>query len=303
MESPPLHPEALEIRGPSWQKNLCRSLARDPTATLELTDDTPTCYGGSSSASPFLLQVPPPLPSSCLRVSIRHRLEKNTARLTRTRTPRIIMTWNKSLAVGGSGSDDTGLARLRELGYKQELKRDLSYVPPLVSLLRFVPRSFHAACLVSSSPDRHEQGAIQLRLLLLHHLRAHGGHHALQHGAPLRRPGHHDLRLVRRRRLHHGRRALHGRDLLLLPDLRRPLLLERATLRQAMGALRVLDHRMVCASMSRNHPSSSSRSWNGWLVCRFVLFCPRKTRFQCQEKKDPFPDLCITKRTRGDYWD
>ncbi|GJM93960.1 hypothetical protein PR202_ga10563 [Eleusine coracana subsp. coracana] len=37
------------------------------------------------------------------------------------------MTWNKSSAVDvGGGSDDTGLARLRELGYKQELKRDLS---------------------------------------------------------------------------------------------------------------------------------------------------------------------------------
>ncbi|GJN18433.1 hypothetical protein PR202_gb05596 [Eleusine coracana subsp. coracana] len=44
------------------------------------------------------------------------------------------MTWNKSSADDGAvavdvagGSDDTGLARLRELGYKQELKRDLSY--------------------------------------------------------------------------------------------------------------------------------------------------------------------------------
>ncbi|WVZ69778.1 hypothetical protein U9M48_018512 [Paspalum notatum var. saurae] len=36
------------------------------------------------------------------------------------------MTWNKSPADGGGGGDDTGLARLRELGYKQELKRDLS---------------------------------------------------------------------------------------------------------------------------------------------------------------------------------
>jgi hypothetical protein len=44
------------------------------------------------------------------------------------------MTWNRSPAGGGSAvtvdhSDDTGLARLRELGYRQELKRDLSYVP------------------------------------------------------------------------------------------------------------------------------------------------------------------------------
>jgi hypothetical protein len=52
------------------------------------------------------------------------------------------MTWNRSAADGGGSSagttaavavaaaagDDTGLARLRELGYKQELKRDLSYV-------------------------------------------------------------------------------------------------------------------------------------------------------------------------------
>lgn len=48
------------------------------------------------------------------------------------------MTWNRSAADGGGSSagttaavavaagDDTGLARLRELGYKQELKRDLS---------------------------------------------------------------------------------------------------------------------------------------------------------------------------------
>ncbi|AQK96463.1 Amino-acid permease BAT1 [Zea mays] len=41
------------------------------------------------------------------------------------------MTWNRSPAGGGSAvtvdhSDDTGLARLRELGYRQELKRDLS---------------------------------------------------------------------------------------------------------------------------------------------------------------------------------
>ncbi|XP_062204682.1 amino-acid permease BAT1 homolog isoform X3 [Phragmites australis] len=43
------------------------------------------------------------------------------------------MTWNKSPADGGAGAaasavdgSDTGLARLRELGYKQELKRDLS---------------------------------------------------------------------------------------------------------------------------------------------------------------------------------
>ena len=44
------------------------------------------------------------------------------------------MTWNRSAADGGGSSagttagDDTGLARLRELGYKQELKRGLSYV-------------------------------------------------------------------------------------------------------------------------------------------------------------------------------
>lgn len=44
------------------------------------------------------------------------------------------MTWNKAPADGAAaaekavnvGGDDTGLARLRELGYKQELKRDLS---------------------------------------------------------------------------------------------------------------------------------------------------------------------------------
>jgi hypothetical protein len=61
------------------------------------------------------------------------------------------MTWNKSPGDGGASTaentgvgDDTGLARLRELGYKQELKRDLSYVPslsppPLGSGVRSVP--------------------------------------------------------------------------------------------------------------------------------------------------------------------
>ena len=50
------------------------------------------------------------------------------------------MTWSKSPAGSGDrgdggatavdvdGSGDSGQARLNELGYKQELKRDLSYV-------------------------------------------------------------------------------------------------------------------------------------------------------------------------------
>jgi hypothetical protein len=58
------------------------------------------------------------------------------------------MTWSKSPAgSGGSGGGgatavdvdgpgDSGQARLNELGYKQELKRDLSYVTP------FFPLSF-----------------------------------------------------------------------------------------------------------------------------------------------------------------
>lgn len=52
------------------------------------------------------------------------------------------MTWSKSPAGSGTtavdvdvdGSGDTGQARLRELGYKQELKRDLSYVTPALLL-------------------------------------------------------------------------------------------------------------------------------------------------------------------------
>lgn len=50
------------------------------------------------------------------------------------------MTWNKAPANGGAATavdidgSDTGHARLRELGYKQELKRDLSYVAPNQSL-------------------------------------------------------------------------------------------------------------------------------------------------------------------------
>lgn len=43
------------------------------------------------------------------------------------------MTWNKAPAADAEagGGGDTGHARLRELGYKQELKRDLSYVATL----------------------------------------------------------------------------------------------------------------------------------------------------------------------------
>jgi hypothetical protein len=57
------------------------------------------------------------------------------------------MTWSKSPAgSGGSGGGattvdvdgpgDSGQARLNELGYKQELKRDLSYVTPFFPRFR-----------------------------------------------------------------------------------------------------------------------------------------------------------------------
>jgi hypothetical protein len=52
--------------------------------------------------------------------------------------------------------------------------------------------------------------------------------------------------LTHRRRLHPRRGPRHGRDLLRLPHLRRPLLLERQALQPAaVGALRLLAHRLV----------------------------------------------------------
>ncbi|RZR76657.1 hypothetical protein BHM03_00001501 [Ensete ventricosum] len=56
---------------------------------------------------------------------------------------------------------------------------------------------------------------------------------------------HTNLWLVRGGDLHHVRRALHGRDLLIVPHVRRPLLLECQVLREAMGALYLMDDRLV----------------------------------------------------------
>jgi hypothetical protein len=153
------------------------------------------------------------------------------------------MNWKKSPpAVSDGAPDDADDGRLRELGYKQELKRHLSYDTASPPSYRIISCRQLELC---SSTASFAQGAVQLLHLLHRHLRADGGHDALQHRPGLRRARHHDARLVRRGRLHHGRRPLHGRDLLRLPDLRRALLLERAPLRQTLGALRLLDHRMV----------------------------------------------------------
>ncbi|TVU34524.1 hypothetical protein EJB05_16359 [Eragrostis curvula] len=128
-----------------WQI-LCRSrkltnpshISRDPTATFELTAPA------SSRPRPPYFSLPPPprlhsIPSStrappllllCRPLSCLATASSSDSKNT------YAMTWNKSPSDDGArtavsvdvagGSDDTGLARLRELGYKQELKRDLS---------------------------------------------------------------------------------------------------------------------------------------------------------------------------------
>jgi hypothetical protein len=84
------------------------------------------------SSSTDIIYPPPPLASSSPPSPTAATQPPPVTELARP--TRRAMTWNRSAADGGGSSagttagDDTGLARLRELGYKQELKRDLSYV-------------------------------------------------------------------------------------------------------------------------------------------------------------------------------
>ena len=90
------------------------------------------------------------------------------------------------------------------------------------------------------------QGGVQLRGVVLNRVGGDGRDDAVRDGPPVRRAGDDGLRVARGRRLHPRRRAGHGRDLLRLPHLRRPLLLERQALRPPpLGALRRLAHRLV----------------------------------------------------------
>uniref|UniRef100_A0A453E358 Amino acid permease/ SLC12A domain-containing protein n=3 Tax=Aegilops tauschii subsp. strangulata TaxID=200361 RepID=A0A453E358_AEGTS len=93
--------------------------------------------------------------------------------------------------------------------------------------------------------------AVQLLGDLLDRVGADGHHDAVRDGAPVRGAGDDGVRLAHCRRLHHRRRPGHGRDLLRLPDLRRPLLLERQALQRApLGPLRLLAHRMWAVTTS-----------------------------------------------------
>jgi hypothetical protein len=90
------------------------------------------------------------------------------------------------------------------------------------------------------------QGGVQLRGVVLDRVGGDGRDDAVRDGPPVRRAGDDGVRVARGRRLHPGGRAGHGRDLLRLPHLRRPLLLERQALRPPpVGALRRLAHRLV----------------------------------------------------------
>uniref|UniRef100_A0A452XEV7 Uncharacterized protein n=1 Tax=Aegilops tauschii subsp. strangulata TaxID=200361 RepID=A0A452XEV7_AEGTS len=98
---------------------------------------------------------------------------------------------------------------------------------------------------VQAGAEARAQRGLQLRLLLLHHLRAHGRHGHVQHGAEVRRAGVHDAGVAGGDGVQRLRGAVHGGDLLRVPDLRRALLLERQARRQGVGASRLMGHRLV----------------------------------------------------------
>ncbi|CAD6234958.1 unnamed protein product [Miscanthus lutarioriparius] len=90
----------------------------------------------------------------------------------------------------------------------------------------------------------------QLRLLLLPHLRADGRDDDLQNRAALRWAGVHDAGLAHPGALQRLRGTVHGGDLLRLPDLRRPLLLERQALRRGLSVPCFMGHRMWTGTAS-----------------------------------------------------
>jgi hypothetical protein len=110
-----------------------------------------------------------------------------------------------------------------------------------------VHRHFHPTQIKAQStiPAQHKtflQGAVELLGDVLDRVGDDGRDDAVRHGPPVRWAGDDGVGLAHRRRLHPRR----GRDLLRLPHLRRPLLLERQALQPAaVGALRLLAHRLV----------------------------------------------------------
>jgi hypothetical protein len=109
------------------------------------------------------------------------------------------------------------------------------------------------------------QCSFQLRLVFLDHLRHDGRDDDLQHRAALRRAGVHDARVVRGDLAQRLRGAVHGGDLLGVPDLRRALLLERQARRQGMGSPRFLGHWMVRSAW--NFPITLTNILSFWCMC------------------------------------
>ncbi|XP_042502536.1 uncharacterized protein LOC122079850 isoform X2 [Macadamia integrifolia] len=124
-------------------------------------------------------------------------------------------------------------SRLKQLGYKQELSRSLSAISnfsvtfSIISVITGLTTTFNR-------PD--VRGDVD-----------------------------NGLRMANRWLLHPHRRSLHGRDLLFLPDLRGPLLLERKAQRLLLGPFRFLAHwlllympaAMVFARRYKFYPCSS----------------------------------------------
>lgn len=139
---------------------------------------------------------------------------------------------------------DSGEKRLNELGYKQELRREMVLLPPSgsylyaisrplpLSLFRFLS-SLSLSLLLLGSRDLDARNvtyanpsvcacctadAVQdAGHLLLHHDALHGDHAAVREQPAVRGAGAARLGLGRRLLLHLLRRRRHGRDLLLLP--------------------------------------------------------------------------------------
>ncbi|TVU34715.1 hypothetical protein EJB05_16562 [Eragrostis curvula] len=117
------------------------------------------------------------------------------------------------LPIADPAAADRDRARLRQLGYKQELKRGLS----VLSNFAF---SFSIISVMTGVTTTYNTG--------------------LRYGGPVSMT----LGVARGGDLQRLRCSIHGRDLLCLPDLRRALLLERQARRQGLGSPRVLGHWM-----------------------------------------------------------
>lgn len=161
---------------------------------------------------------------------------------------------------------DSGERRLEELGYKQELKRDLSYVP--FPPMRFTITDVHgyqaeivlcimnmiSSGLINCKLQVHDvrtgfcgllQSAFKFRRIFLRHGCDDRDHVSVQHWAHFWSDNIYSLRVAHRGILRAHCWPVHGRNLLLFPNVRWPVLLESRLGRTQVGAICILDHRLV----------------------------------------------------------